>query len=198
MPKAAAVCLLAVCAIGALCGCGAQKAEKAGSAAIAGTVSAASGDTASADNAKTAEAAAARQKTETETDDNSVKTSEDTEMKTALNLQIDGQTVSVAWENNEAVEALRKLAAQAPLRIRMSGYGGFEQVGSLGTSLPGNDRQITTEAGDIVLYAGSQIVVFYGSNSWAYTRLGRITDKTAAELARLLGRGNVTLLIAPE
>ena len=78
----------------------------------------------------------------------------------------------------------------------MSMYGGFEQVGSLGTSLPRNDKQTTTEAGDIVLYSGNQIVVFYGSNSWTYTRLGRITDKTAAEMADLLGKGNVTITIS--
>ena len=78
----------------------------------------------------------------------------------------------------------------------MSMYGGFEQVGSLGTSLPRDDKQITTNAGDIVLYSGNQIVVFYGSNSWAYTRLGRITDKTASEMADLLGNGNVRITIS--
>ena len=78
----------------------------------------------------------------------------------------------------------------------MSMYGGFEQVGPLGTSLPRDDRQTTNEAGDIVLYSGNQIVVFYGSNSWAYTRLGKITDKTASEMADLLGNGNVTITIS--
>ena len=77
----------------------------------------------------------------------------------------------------------------------MSMYGGFEQVGSLGQSLPRNDVQTTTSAGDIVLYSGNQIVVFYGSNSWAYTRLGRISDKTAEELTALLGNGDVTITI---
>jgi hypothetical protein len=77
----------------------------------------------------------------------------------------------------------------------MSAYGGFEQVGSLGQSLPRNDVQTTTDAGDIVLYSGNQIVVFYGSNSWAYTRLGRISDRSAADMAELLGNGNVTLTI---
>ena len=75
----------------------------------------------------------------------------------------------------------------------MSKYGGFEQVGPLGTDLPANDAQTTTRAGDIVLYSGDQIVVFYGSNSWAYTRLGHITGKTAAQMKDLLGNGNVTI-----
>ena len=74
--------------------------------------------------------------------------------------------------------------------------GGFEQVGSIETSLPREDVQTTTEAGDIVLYSGDQLVVFYGSNSWAYTRLGHITDKTADEMTELLGNGNVTITLS--
>ena len=77
----------------------------------------------------------------------------------------------------------------------MSMYGSFEQVGSIGTSLPRNDVQTTTEAGDIVLYSGNQIVIFYGSNSWAYTGLGKVTDKSESEMAELLGKGNVTITI---
>lgn len=74
-------------------------------------------------------------------------------------------------------------------------YGGFEQVGAIGQNLPRDDSQTTTKAGDIVLYSGNQIVVFYGSNSWAYTRLGHITDKSAQQMADLLGRGDVTITI---
>ena len=112
-----------------------------------------------------------------------------------LSLTINGQNVSAQWEENESVEALKNLVKNNPLTIQMSMYGGFEQVGSLGTSLPRNDRQTTTVAGDIVLYSGNQIVVFYGSNSWAYTRLGHVTDKSAAEMTELLSKGNVTLEI---
>jgi hypothetical protein len=72
-------------------------------------------------------------------------------------------------------------------------YGGFEQVGSIGSKLPRNDKQTTTAAGDIVLYSGNQMVIFYGSNSWAYTRLGHITDKDAEEMAELLSNGDVTI-----
>ena len=108
-------------------------------------------------------------------------------------LTINGEKVSVEWEDNESVEALMDLVSKEPLSIRMSMYGGFEQVGSIGTSLPRNDIQTTTEAGDIVLYSGDQIVVFYGSNSWAYTRLGKVTDKSKKEMADLLGNGDVTV-----
>lgn len=113
-------------------------------------------------------------------------------------LAINGETVSVEWEDNESVEALMELVSKEPLSIQMSMYGGFEQVGSIGSSLPRNDVQTTTEAGDIVLYSGNQIVVFYGSNTWAYTRLGRITDKNEDELAKMLGKEDVTISIDSE
>ena len=114
----------------------------------------------------------------------------------SLKMSIGETAVEVEWEQNESVEALAKLAETEPLVIKMAMYGGFEQVGSLGESLPRNDVQTTTEAGDIVLYLGNQMVVFYGSNSWAYTRLGHITDKTAEEMAELLSGGDVTITIS--
>ena len=119
----------------------------------------------------------------------------DAEERTELKLMIGGLEVSVQWEDNESVAALRELVRDEPLTISMSMYGGFEQVGSIGTRLPRNDVQTVTEPGDIVLYAGNQIVVFYGSNSWAYTRLGKIENLSAKELAELLGGGDTTLTI---
>ena len=121
--------------------------------------------------------------------------SESEESEKMLEMTIGETLVEVEWEDNESVEALKELCQEGPLTIRMSMYGGFEQVGSVGQSLPRDDNQTTTQAGDIVLYSGDQIVVFYGSNSWAYTRLGHITDKTAQEMAELLGNGDVTITI---
>ena len=121
-------------------------------------------------------------------------TEEKPAMKT-LTMKIGDTTVAVDWEENDSVKALMDLVKDRPLTIQMSMYGGFEQVGSLGTSLPRNDRQTTTSAGDIVLYSGNQIVVFYGSNSWSYTRLGHITDKSADELKSLLGNKDTTITI---
>ena len=112
-----------------------------------------------------------------------------------LKLTIGETPVTVEWEDNKSVEALKTLCQQGPLTIQMSMYGGFEQVGRIGQSLPRNDVQTTTQAGDIVLYSGNQIVIFYGSNSWAYTRLGHVSDKTAQEMAELLGSGDVTITI---
>lgn len=113
-------------------------------------------------------------------------------------MKIDEEIVTVAWEDNEAVEALMELLQKQPLTIQMSMYGGFEQVGSLGTSLPREDTPTTTQAGDIVLYSGNQMVVFYGSNSWDYTRLGKITDKSAEELMDLLGDKDVSITLQLE
>ena len=113
-----------------------------------------------------------------------------------LQMTIGNTPVSVDWEDNEAVEALKDLCRNQPLTIQMSMYGGFEQVGSIGTALPQNDMQTTTSAGDIVLYSGDQMVVFYGSNSWAYTRLGHITDRSAEDMADLLSNGDTVITIS--
>ena len=106
-------------------------------------------------------------------------------------LQIGETEVPVTWEANPSVDAVRELL---PLTIEMSMYGGFEQVGPIGTDIVREDEQTCTEPGDIVLYAGDQIVVFYGENAWAYTRLGHI-DLTRQELEDLLAHGAVTLTI---
>ncbi len=111
-------------------------------------------------------------------------------------MTIGDTKVNVEWEDNQAVEALRDMAKDGDITIQMSMYGGFEQVGSIGQSLPRDDKQTTTSSGDIVLYSGNQMVVFYGSNSWSYTRLGHISDKDEAEMADLLSNGDVTITIS--
>ena len=114
-----------------------------------------------------------------------------------LRMEINGTEVAVSWKNNESVSALVELAGKEPITIRMSMYGGFEQVGPLGTDLPRDDKQTTTSAGDIVLYSGNQIVVFYGSNSWSYTRLGHV-ELSAAEMTDLLSHGDVSITLSIE
>ena len=120
----------------------------------------------------------------------------ESEAEDMLILTIDGVEIPVDWESNESVEALKELVSESPLTVRMSMYGGFEQVGSLGSRLPGNDVQTNTGCGDIVLYSGDQIVIFYGSNSWAYTRLGHIPGKTQTEMRELLGHHDVTVTLS--
>lgn len=119
---------------------------------------------------------------------------EDTEMK--MNVQVGGAVFSATLENNEAVSELVAMMQESPVVIEMSDYSGFEKVGALGRSLTTSNSQTTTHAGDIVLYNGNQIVIFYGSNSWSYTRLGHIDDLTGWEDA--LGSGDVTVTFSLE
>ena len=118
------------------------------------------------------------------------------EEEASLKLWIGEQEVEVLWEDNDSVRALAELAGAEGLTVALSGYGGFEQVGSLGTRLPRSDVQTVTGPGDIVLYSGSSIVLFYGSTSWAYTRLGKIQGLDENELRELLGGGDVSIRLA--
>ena len=103
-----------------------------------------------------------------------------------------GETIfSAVFAENSGAQALKRLLTDGDITIQMSDYGGFEKVGALGQSLPTENSQTTTQAGDIVLYQGNQIVMFYGSNSWSYTRLGNINDLTGWEEA--LGSGDITV-----
>lgn len=109
----------------------------------------------------------------------------------SMKLSIDNQELNVTWENNESVKALKELL---PLTIEMHEYGGFEQTGSIGQSIVRNDSQIDVVPGDIVLYNGNSISVFYHNSSWSYTRLGHI-NLDNSELNTLLNKSNVTLKI---
>ena len=117
---------------------------------------------------------------------------EETEEENGMTLFIGEEAVPVTWEENPSVEELKALVGEEGLTISMSMYGDFEQVGSLGSALTRSDEQTTTEPGDIVLYSGNQMVIFYGSNAWAYTRLGHV-DLPAEKMKELLGAGNVTV-----
>lgn len=107
-----------------------------------------------------------------------------------MNVQIGAYTFTATLEDNEAVRELAEMMRQGPVTIAMDDYAGFEKVGPLGRSLTTSDSQTTTAAGDIVLYNGNSIVMFYGSNSWSYTRIGKIDDLANWEEA--LGSGSVT------
>ncbi len=119
----------------------------------------------------------------------------DDEVNTEMKLTINETEVPVTWEDNDSLRVIMDMISDQPLSIQMSMYGGFEQVGELGQSIIRDDRQITTSPGDIVLYAGNSIVVFYGSNSWAYTRLGHI-DLSEERLKDLLGNRDVVIVLS--
>lgn len=112
----------------------------------------------------------------------------------AMILLINGKEVPVKWEDNDSVSELKAQASSGDIVVKMSMYGGWEQVGSLGKSYASNDTRIDAHCGDIMLYDGSRIVLFYGSNSWAYTKLGKMNLPTE-RIKGLLGKGNVTLTL---
>lgn len=114
-----------------------------------------------------------------------------------MTMYINDMPVDVDWDENVTVEELRNEAAAGDISIDMSMYGGWEQVGSLGKSYTRNDTHFTAECGDIVLYSGNQIVVFYGSNSWDYTHLGKI-KLSEDEVQKLFGNEDVTLKLTAE
>ena len=128
-------------------------------------------------------------------------------MTQKLYITIDGKTLSVELVDNVATQTLVAALQEGDITYEAHDYGGFEKVGALGRSLPTNDTQtttqagdviLTTQAGDVILYSGNQIVLFYGSNSWSYTRLGRMEYSSQAELEFFLkaGQGNVTVKLS--
>lgn len=121
------------------------------------------------------------------------RTKEDETANMELTLKIDGIEVDAIWADNDSVKALKNLAKDG-LTINMSKYGGFEQVGSVVSTLPSSDTRITTNPGDIVLYSSNQIVIFYDSNTWSYTKLGHI-NLSKSELTDLLGDEDVVITL---
>ena len=112
-----------------------------------------------------------------------------------LVLSINGTVLDVQWEENETVAELLAYVQNENITVNTTRYGGFEQVGSLPRSFSRNDTQMTTGPGDIVLYSGNQLVLFFGSNSWSYTKLGHINGIFAEELSELLGADSAVVEI---
>ena len=113
-----------------------------------------------------------------------------------MDLFIDNRKVDVSWEDNDSVKELKELSRDG-LTIQMNEYGGFEQTGPIGRAIKRADRQIDTKPGDIVLYGGDDISVFYGTNSWSYTMLGHI-NLSQEELVGILKKSNVTFVLKGE
>lgn len=118
--------------------------------------------------------------------------------KNKIKLTVNGKSFTATLEENSSAEALRQLLEKGDLSIRMNDYGDMEKVGSLGTSLPRNDRQTTTRPGDLILYLGNSFVIYYDTNSWNFTRLGRLDGvSTRQEVLELLGgKGEVTVSLS--
>lgn len=116
--------------------------------------------------------------------------------QTKVLLTADGRSMTATLTDNAATRELKAMLEVGPVTIQMSDYGGFEKVGALPKSLPTSNTQITTEPGDIMLYQGNNMVVFYGTNTWSYTRLGKIDGATAGNVKQFLGIGSLSLTIS--
>lgn len=130
---------------------------------------------------------------------------EQTEMKMAdestladnqIRVTVGSSSFIVNLEDNETAKALREMLADGDLTISASNYGGFEKVCQLGRTLPRNDKQITTEAGDVMLYNGNQIVFFYGANSWSYTKIGKVEASSIEELESVLSGSETEVILS--
>lgn len=139
--------------------------------------------------------ACAKAATEPDSDDNQT-------IKNTMYITIDGQTQRVSLVDNAATRALVQKLQQASVTVTLASSGGFEIWGALGFSLPTSNEQINAQPGDVVLYNGSNICLFYGSNQWSYTRLGQIDGLSQSELRSFLKAGesdiSVTLSLSPE
>ncbi|OUQ58938.1 hypothetical protein B5E56_09270 [Flavonifractor sp. An112] len=116
--------------------------------------------------------------------------------ETALKITVGDEELLATLEDNSSAREFKELLAQGPVTIEMEDYGGFEKVGPLGTTLTRNDQQITTEPGDVILYQGNQITIYYGTNTWNFTRLAKIDDP--ADLQAKLGEGRVQVTFSLE
>ena len=106
---------------------------------------------------------------------------------------VNGKVLKILAAENSSADAFLDLLKSGDVPVEMHDYGSFEKVGPLGTTLPRNDEQITTEPGDVILYQGDQITIYYDVNNWSFSRLGKVQDLSQAEMKEILGSGNITV-----
>lgn len=153
-----------------------------------------------ANGSETEEAAA--QKSETQTDVQSKEPNtestqqEATEMK--MKIQVGDTAFTATLAENSSVEAFKELLADGPLTLNMSDYANMEKGADLGVTLPQNNEQMNTRAGDIILYQGSTFVIYYDTNSWSLTPIGKIDNVDEEALRSALGTGDVTVTLSLE
>ncbi len=111
-------------------------------------------------------------------------------------IVIGEHTLAVKMADNSSAKALLALLKDGDITVEARDYGSFEKVGALGAELPTNDEEITTQPGDVILYQGDKITVYYDTNSWSFTRLGKVQGVTAGELKEILGDGDVTMVLS--
>jgi hypothetical protein len=116
-----------------------------------------------------------------------------TEAPVKLKIHVNDTTFTATLEENSSAKAFAEFLAQGDMTLDMHDYGSFEKVAELPISFPRNDTQIDTDAGDIILYQGKSITIYYDKNSWSFTRLGKIDNVDKIRLKQILGNGNATV-----
>ncbi|MCR5622478.1 MAG: hypothetical protein K6G18_11580 [Treponema sp.] len=117
-------------------------------------------------------------------------------IKIDITSDIGNYTLTATLADNSSAKAFYELLQKSPVTVKMHDYGSFEKVGPLPQSLPRNDTKITTRSGDIILYQGNQITIYYDVNSWNFTKLGKVENVTQDGLKQILGKGNVTAVFS--
>ena len=113
-----------------------------------------------------------------------------------IKLKVDDTVFTATLADNSSAKALLELLAEGDITIQMEDYANMEKVGSLGKSLPRNDRPTITAPGDLILYQGHNLVIYYDKNSWNFTRLGKIEGVSGKDLLAILGQGDVTVTLS--
>ena len=113
-----------------------------------------------------------------------------------INIRINERNLIATLNDNSSSKALIEKLEEGELTIKMQDYSNFEKVGNLGFNLPRNDEQISTDYGDLILYQGSQFVIYYDKNNWNFTRLGKVDNISQDELKEILGDGNVIVTLS--
>ena len=113
-----------------------------------------------------------------------------------IKVEVNGEVLTARLENNSSAEVLVERLKEGNIAVDMHDYANFEKVGSLGFNLPTNDMQYTTKAGDIILYCGNQLVFYYDTNSWNFTKLGVFENIDQAGLKKVLGRRDITATLS--
>lgn len=114
---------------------------------------------------------------------------------TTLRISVNDAFFEAELADTAAARELSDTLRGGPMAVRLHEYGGFEKVGPLPVALTAQDVQVETRPGDIMLYQGNQMAVFYGSNKWAYTPLAHI-DATAGELAGAFGEADADVTLS--
>lgn len=123
-------------------------------------------------------------------------TEEKEEEPAMLAIETERGTLYARLEDNSSARALADRLQKEPITLTLDDYGNFEKVGALPWSLPTNDERITTRPGDVILYQGDHITIYYDRNTWSFTRLAVIEDATREGLLDLLGSGSVTVTLS--